>query len=224
MYHTPCVQFEMSRVALVVVGNSILEGRLRNIMSRRGWSTEICQDGDKAVDEYVRLKPELVFLVLDLPTMDGHIAALEMRETDSNARIIFVSSKTRLSKTQDAAYSSGAVATLITPVTFSDIDEKWEEIMGDIPDAPGLPDLDALYPELEEPNPPTLPPLPSLPPLPALPTAPEPVIEKPKKKRWRKLKLLILSLLILSSALGIAHYLEYVDLQDYYDELLTVIN
>ena len=223
MYHTPCVQFEMSRVALVVVGNSILEGRLRNIMSRRGWSTEICQDGDKAVDEYVRLKPELVFLALDLPTMDGHIAALEMRETDSNARIIFVSSKTRLSKTQDAAYSSGAVATLITPVTFSDIDEKWEEIMGDIPEAPGLPDLDALYPELEEPEP-VLPPLPELPPLPPLPAEPPTLIEKPKKKRGQKLTLLILLTILIGSGLGIAHYLEYIDIKEFYDNLLGFFN
>ena len=80
MYHSLCERFGMSRVALVVVGNSIIEGRLRNIMSRRGWSVEICQDGDKAVDEYVRLEPEIVFLTLDLPTMDGHIAALEMRK------------------------------------------------------------------------------------------------------------------------------------------------
>ena len=222
MYHTPCVRFEMSRVALVVVGNSILEGRLRNIMSRRGWSVEICNDGDKAVDEYVRLEPELVFLTLDLPTMDGHIAALEMRETDPKARIIFVSSKTRLSKTQDAAYSSGAVLTLVTPVAFSDIDEKWEEIMGDIPEAPGLPDLDALYPELEEPTP-ILPPLPELPPLPTLPE-PQTVIEKPKKKRGRKLKLLILSIILISSGLGIAHYLEYIDMQNYYDVLLDFFN
>ncbi len=222
MYHAPCVRFEMSRVALIVVGNSILEGRLRNIMSRRGWSVEICNDGDKAVDEYVRLEPELVFLTLDLPTMDGHIAALEMRETDPKARIIFVSSKTRLSKTQDAAYSSGAVLTLVTPVAFSDIDEKWEEIMGDIPEAPGLPDLDALYPELEEPTP-ILPPLPELPPLPTLPE-PQTVIEKPKKKRGRKLKLLILSIILISSGLGIAHYLEYIDMQNYYDDLLDFFN
>ena len=222
MYHTPCVRFEMSRVALVVVGNSILEGRLKNIMSRRGWSVEICNDGDKAVDEYVRLEPELVFLTLDLPTMDGHIAALEMRETDPKARIIFVSSKTRLSKTQDAAYSSGAVLTLVTPVAFSDIDEKWEEIMGDIPEAPGLPDLDALYPVLEEPTP-ILPPLPELPPLPPHPE-PQTVIEKPKKKRGRKLKLLILSIILISSGLGIAHYLEYIDMQNYYDVLLDFFN
>ena len=222
MYHAPCVRFEMSRVALVVVGNSILEGRLRNIMSRRGWSVEICNDGDKAVDEYVRLEPELVFLTLDLPTMDGHIAALEMRETDPKARIIFVSSKTRLSKTQDAAYSSGAVLTLVTPVAFSDIDEKWEEIMGDIPEAPGLPDLDALYPELEEPAP-IIPPLPELPPLPKLPE-PQTVVEKPKKKRGRKLKLFIFSIILISSGLGIAQYLEYIDIQNHYEDLLNVFN
>lgn len=223
MYHTPCVRFEMSRVALVVVGNSILEGRLRNIMSRRDWSVEICHDGDKAVDEYVRLEPELVFLTLDLPTIDGHIAALEMRETDPKARIIFVSSKTRLSKTQDAAYSSGAVLTLVTPVAFSDIDEKWEEIMGDIPEAPGLPDLDALYPELEEPEP-VLPPLPELPPLPPLPVEPQTLIEKPKKKRGQKLKLLILLTILIGSGLGIAHYLEYIDIKEYYDNLLGFFN
>jgi CheY-like chemotaxis protein len=213
----------MSRVALVVVGNSILEGRLRNIMSRRDWSVEICHDGDKAVDEYVRLEPELVFLTLDLPTIDGHIAALEMRETDPKARIIFVSSKTRLSKTQDAAYSSGAVLTLVTPVAFSDIDEKWEEIMGDIPEAPGLPDLDALYPELEEPEP-VLPPLPELPPLPPLPVEPQTLIEKPKKKRGQKLKLLILLTILIGSGLGIAHYLEYIDIKEYYDNLLGFFN
>ena len=223
MYHAPCVQFEMSRVALVVVGNSVLEGRLRNIMSRRGWSVEICQDGDKAVDEYVRLEPELVFMALDLPKMDGHIAALEMRESDPKARIIFVSSKTRLSKTQDAAYSSGAVVTLVTPVAFSDIDEKWEEIMGDIPEAPGLPDLDALYPELEEPEP-VLPPLPELPPLPPLSVEPQTITEKPKKKRRRKLKLLILTMILIVSGLGIAHYLEYIDMQDFYDKLLDFFN
>ena len=223
MYHAPCVQFEMSRVALIVVGNSVLEGSLRNIMSRRGWSVEICQDGDKAVDEYVRLEPELVFMALDLPTMDGHIAALEMRESDPKARIIFVSSKTRLSKTQDAAYSSGAVATLVTPVAFRDIDEKWEEIMGDIPEAPGLPDLDALYPELEEPEP-VLPPLPELPPLPPLSVEPQTITEKPKKKRGRKLKLLILTMILIVSGLGIAHYLEYIDMQDFYGKLLDFFN
>ena len=221
MYNVPCVAFEMSRVALVVVANSILAGRIRDIMSRRGWDTEICDDGDKAVDEYVRLEPDIVFLSLDLPTMDGHIAALEMRETDSEARIAFVSSKTRLSKTQDAAYSSGAVTTLVTPITFGSVDKEWQNITGDIPEAPGLSDLDALYPDIEDPEPelPILPPLPSLPP----PMVLQPVIPKSKPKS-RKLKLFVLSVLIIGSTLGVLHYLEYLDINAYLDDLLSLIN
>jgi CheY-like chemotaxis protein len=212
----------MSRVALVVVANSITEGRIRDIMSRKGWEAEICHDGDKAVDEYVRLNPDLVFLSLDLPTMDGHIAALEMRETNSNARIAFVSSKARLSKTRDAAYSSGAVTTLVTPITFDSTERKWDEIMGDIPEAPGLSDLDALYPEIAEPEP-EMPALPSLPPLPP-PAIIQPLEEKSKPKKRRKLKLSILLFLIAVSSVGLVHYLGYIDLEIYFDKILRLID
>ena len=212
----------MSRVALVVVANSITEGRIRDIMSRKGWEAEICHDGDKAVDEYVRLNPDLVFLSLDLPTMDGHIAALEMRETNSNARIAFVSSKARLSKTRDAAYSSGAVTTLVTPITFDSTERKWDEIMGDIPEAPGLSDLDALYPEIAEPEP-EMPALPSLSPLPP-PAIIQPLEEKSKPKKRRKLKLSILLFLIAVSSVGLVHYLGYIDLEIYFDKILRLID
>ena len=222
MYNAPCVPFNMSRVALVVVANSITEGRIRDIMSRKGWEAEICHDGDKAVDEYVRLNPDLVFLSLDLPTMDGHIAALEMRETNSNARIAFVSSKARLSKTRDAAYSSGAVTTLVTPITFDSTERKWDEIMGDIPEAPGLSDLDALYPEIAEPEP-EMPALPSLPPLPP-PAIIQPLEEKSKPKKRRKLKLSILLFLIATSSVGLVHYLGYIDLEIYFDKILRLID
>jgi CheY-like chemotaxis protein len=216
MYNAPRVLFDMPRVALVVVANSIISGRIRDIMSRRGWGTEICHDGDKAVDEYVRLEPDMVFLSLDLPTMDGHIAALEMRETDSKARIVFVSSKARLSKTRDAAYSSGAVTTLVTPITFGSMERQWEEIVGGIPDAPGLSDLDALYPAIEEPV--DIPASPSFPPLPP-PIVLEPVVEKEMPKKRRKLKLLILTLVIIGSLTGIAHNLGYVEIH-LLDEIL----
>ena len=222
MYNAPCVPFNMSRVALVVVANSITEGRIRDIMSRKGWEAEICHDGDKAVDEYVRLNPDLVFLSLDLPTMDGHIAALEMRETNSNARIAFVSSKARLSKTRDAAYSSGAVTTLVTPITFDSTERKWDEIMGDIPEAPGLSDLDALYPEIAEPEP-EMSAQPSLPPLPP-PVILQPLEEKSKPKKRRKLKLSILLFLIAVSSVGLVHYLGYIDLEIYFDKILRIID
>ena len=199
--------------ALIVHENGITASRLKSIMSQRGWVSRICDDGDKAVDEYVKMKPSMVFLGLNLPTMDGHVAALEIRESDPEAPIIFVVSKSRLSKANDAAYSAGAVSVLITPLTRADIDQKWVLMNGPIPNAPGLADLDALYPDLEdEPSP--LPPLPSPPlseepsqidaPLTPLPPLPEP--SKPKRKR-RVLRILILIATIGSIGFGAAFYL-----------------
>jgi len=183
-------------------------------MSQRGWDSRICDDGDKAVDEYVKMKPDMVFMGLNLPTMDGHVAALEIRESDSGARIVFVVSKSRLNKANDAAYSAGAVSVLVTPLTRADVDQKWVLMNGPIPDAPGLADLDDLYPDLEE-EPPALPPLPDLeapgeieaPPSPMMPL-PEP----PKPRRTRRLLPLLALLIVVSIGVGAAFYLGVIEL------------
>ena len=201
--------------ALIVHENGITASRLKSIMSQRGWASRICNDGDKAVDEYVKMKPNMVFMGLNLPTMDGHVAALEIRESDPEARVVFVVSKSRMSKANDAAYSAGAVSVLVTPLTRADIDQKWVLMNGPIPNAPGLADLDALYPEIEE-EPPDLPPLPTLPVEPSqidaqpspLPPLPEP--PKPKRKR-RALRILILMATIASIGFGTAFYLGFVE-------------
>ncbi|MDP6912909.1 MAG: response regulator [Candidatus Thalassarchaeaceae archaeon] len=201
--------------ALIVHENGITASRLKSIMSQRGWVSQICNDGDKAVDEYVKMKPNMVFMGLNLPTMDGHVAALEIRESDPEARVVFVVSKSRLSKANDAAYSAGAVSVLVTPLTRADIDQKWVLMNGPIPNAPGLADLDVLYPEIEEETP-DLPPLPTLPVEPSqidaqpssLPPLPEP--PKPKRKR-RALRILILMSTIASIGFGTAFYLGFVE-------------
>ena len=200
---------EEQPLALVVVGNATTEGRIRSIMKHQGWRTEFCGDGDKAVDEYVRLQPDLVFLALDIPSMDGHIAALEMRETDYSARIVIVTSRSGTVKAGDAAYSTGAVGVLVTPLTQSVFDEQWETMMGEIPPAPGLADLDELYPEVEEETP--VLPMPSLmPPMPEtveMPSEDAPEPEPPVKKRGWGRRLLIL--LILSAAATGAYVVLY---------------
>tara|TARA_Y100000768_G_scaffold101695_1_gene74314 strand:+ start:428 stop:991 length:564 start_codon:yes stop_codon:yes gene_type:complete len=187
-------------------------------MSQRGWESEICNDGDTAVDEYVRIKPEMVFMGLNLPTMDGHVAALEIRESDPQARVIFVVSKSRLAKANDAAYSAGAVAVLVTPLTRSDIDQKWVMMNGPIPEAPGLGDLDELYPDVEEEVQPAQPPIPLIadsaethvsapnglpPPLPEPPAS--------KRKRGKALALAIITISILAG-LAATLYLDLVEI------------
>ena len=198
---------ESKPTALIVHENRITASRLRSIMRQRGWKSEICDDGDKAVDEYVRIKPDMVFMGLNLPTMDGHVAALEIRESDPQARVIFVVSKSRLAKANDAAYSAGAVTVLVTPLTRSDVDQKWVIMNGPIPDAPGLDDLDELYPDLKEEEQPTLPQIPMIadgaethaPPPDELPPLPEQPVTKRKKR-----KVLILAIITMSMLAGLA--------------------
>ena len=136
-----------AQLVLIVDNNPMGTMRLSQIFTQKGWRIEVCEDGDLAVDTYVQHRPDLVLLSLDIPTMDGHTAALEMRESDSEARIAFMAPRTQRQLAADATHSAGAVAWLEKPVTQSIIDDNWEMIMGDIPEAPGLEDLDQLYPE-----------------------------------------------------------------------------
>ena len=195
--------------ALIVLRNQISAARIQSILHQRGWLTELCGDGDRAVDQYVNLKPDLVFIGLDIPTLDGHVAALEMRESDHKARIVFVTSRTRLAKAEDAAFSAGAVAVLTSPLTQADFDQNWVLMNGPIPDAPGLADLDELYPELEDEEP-TPPPLPELPPLGEMPPMPAP--DEPPKKKRRLLPVVVLLLLLAGAATGAALYLGAIEI------------
>ena len=83
------VKDEEAPTVLLVDNNQMSLHRLTNIFRQREFNVVTCEDGDKAVDEYIRIDPELVVLALDIPSMDGHLAALEMREHGKDCRILF---------------------------------------------------------------------------------------------------------------------------------------
>ena len=214
---------EESPTVLIVDNNAMSVQRLSRLFKVKDFNIEICEDGDQAVDEYIRLDPELVALSLDIPSLDGHLAALEMREHGGEARILFIAPKRLSSLAQDAALSAGAVACLEKPISASSLEEKWEQILGPIPEAPGLEDLDQLYPEerikVEEDDGPL--PLPALPALPGMPLPGELSVTSPPElsvtlppleataipsKKSGKLKFVLLLLVV---ALGGVGYYAY---------------
>ena len=87
------------------------------------------------MDEYIRLDPELVVISLDIPSMDGHLAALEMREHGKDCRILFSAPKRQARLAQDATISAGAVGCFEKPITASAIDSIWNLVLGLIPEA-----------------------------------------------------------------------------------------
>jgi len=204
---------EEAPLALLVDNNEMALFRMNEIFRQRNYRVIECQNGDKAVDLFITEQPDLVIISLDIPGLDGHVAALEMRESRRDARVIFVTPRNKLELAEDAAFSAGAVALLQKPVTQSSIDEVWDLVMGDIPDAPGIEDLDQLYPnvvddvevsvELEQ--------LPEPPPPSALPALGPP----PKRKKKGKGLLIVAILLFFGSAGAIGYGLytmEYIPL------------
>jgi len=195
---------------LLVDNNQMSVHRLTSIFRQREFNVVVCEDGDRAVDEFIRIDPELVVLALDIPSLDGHLAALEMREHSNDCRILFSAPKRQSQLAHDATYSAGAIGWVEKPITASSIETIWPMVLGPIPSAPGLQDLDEIHPadDMVEPEPDMeLPPLPmpaELPPLPINPVIVDDVA-KPKKKKSSKAKRLF-TVLILFSIIGGAGY------------------
>ena len=208
------VEDEEAPTVLIVDNNKMSLHRLTNIFRQREFNVVTCEDGDKAVDEYIRLDPELVVLSLDIPSLDGHLAALEMREHGKDCRILFSAPKRQARLAQDATHSAGAIGWVEKPITASAIESIWDMVLGPIPEAPGLQDLDSIHPveemvEVEKDEGPMPMPLPL--PLPAedavlapLPINPLPVEERTvRKKKSSKGKRLMI-VLVIFTGLGAA--------------------
>ena len=196
------IEDEEAPTVLIVDNNQMSLHRLTAIFRQREFNVVTCEDGDKAVDEYIRLDPELVVMSLDIPSMDGHLAALEMREHGKECRILFSAPKRQAQLAQDASHSAGAIGWVEKPITAAAIESIWGLVLGPIPEAPGLEDLDSIHPVeemivVEE----DVAPLPILPlPTPAI----NPVINqtKPKKRSSKTKRLLII--LVMFTSLGAA--------------------
>ena len=207
------VSSEDAPTVLIVDNNQMSIMRLKEVFRKRGFALIVCEDGDVAVDEYIRINPELVVMSLDIPSLAGHLAALEMREHGGDSRILFIAPNRLSDLAEQATYSAGAVGWLTKPVTQSQLDEIWDQVLGDIPEAPGLEDLDKLYPEDRikvEPDDalPALPPIAELPDLQDLPplevtVSEDTPAEKPKKKK--RLRNFLIFLLLVGAGASVAY-------------------
>ena len=63
MAYVSQTQDENAPTVLIVENNAMSIQRLTNIFKIKDFNIEICQDGDKAVDEYIRIDPELVLIL-----------------------------------------------------------------------------------------------------------------------------------------------------------------
>ena len=94
---------------ILICDDSILARKqLKDIILSFGKPTFIeTSNGQGAIDSYKKEQPNLVFLDIVMPVKDGNVAIREIREFDSSAEIIIVSSVGTQAQLK-AAISAGA--------------------------------------------------------------------------------------------------------------------
>jgi CheY-like chemotaxis protein len=103
MAYVTAADEDSAPTVLIVDNNPMSTRRLTEVFRVKEFHVVVCEDGDQAVDEYIRLDPELVVIALDIPTLDGHLAALEMREHGGEGRIVFITPRRLADLARDAS-------------------------------------------------------------------------------------------------------------------------
>ena len=196
-------------ISMIAIRDPITAGRISMIMRQRGWASKIIGDDNDILRQYLNLKPRVTFLGLEVGSSTGEIVALRIKEVDSQARIVFVSSRSKSDLVRQASYSAGAVSALSTPVLASEIEKAWPKIMGVVPNAPGLAALEPRDPPISNILP--LPPEPSqfVSTAPTQPNPPSPPIHLPVRSKRRGRLWIIFGLVALAMSGSIAYYLTF---------------
>lgn len=80
---------------LLVEDEDMLSMIIKDTMETRGYTVIAVNDGKKALDVFTLEKPDLVILDIMLPTTNGYVVALQIREKDADVPILFLSAKSQ---------------------------------------------------------------------------------------------------------------------------------
>lgn len=78
-------------LALVVDDDLGSRAVLATVAERQGFDIALGSDGREAVESAKRLRPDLIFLDVDMPRLDGLAALEEIRESDAHVPVVVVS-------------------------------------------------------------------------------------------------------------------------------------
>ncbi len=76
---------------MIVDDSSSVRALLRLILAPMQCELVECSDGEEAVETYTRIRPDLVLMDIEMPVMDGIIAAEQLLAGDPNAAVIMMS-------------------------------------------------------------------------------------------------------------------------------------
>lgn len=113
---------------LIVDDAAFMRMMLRDILTKNGFEVVgEAKDGLEAVEQYNKLRPDLVTMDVTMPNMDGVQAVKAIRQLDPNAKIIMCSAMGQKSVVMDSVLA-GAKDFIIKPFQTEKVLEAIEKI------------------------------------------------------------------------------------------------
>jgi two-component system chemotaxis response regulator CheY len=105
---------EMAKI-LLADDAAFMRMTIKNALAKEGYTdVHEAADGLQAVEQYNELKPDLVFMDITMPNMDGLEALKAIKSSDANAKVIMCSAMGQEAMVIDAV-KSGAKDFIVKP-------------------------------------------------------------------------------------------------------------
>ena len=120
----------MSGKILIVDDAAFMRMMIKDILEKHGYEVVgEAADGAEAVEKYKELKPDIVWMDLTMPEMDGIQALKEIRKIDSDAKVIMCSAMGQQAMVIDAI-QAGAKDFIVKPFQADRVIEAIKKTLG----------------------------------------------------------------------------------------------
>jgi len=107
---------------MIVEDSNLMISVIRNFIKKSGKEIDVIEahSGEESVEKYNAEKPDLVFMDIKMPGMDGITALEKIREADGNAKIVMCTSL-KEPEQEERAKNAGCVGYITKPFSSEDI-------------------------------------------------------------------------------------------------------
>ncbi len=116
---------------MIVEDSNLMISVIKNFIKKSGKPIDIIEayNGQDGVDKYKKEKPDMVFMDIKMPMMDGITALEKIKEHDKNAKVVMCTSLKEPEQEQRCK-KAGCVGYITKPFSSEDILGEIKKIFG----------------------------------------------------------------------------------------------
>ncbi len=120
----------MAKGILVVDDAAFMRMMIKDVLTKNGYEVlGEAENGQKGIDKYKELNPDLVIMDITMPEVDGIQAVKEIKKMDPNAKIIMCSAMGQQAMVIDAI-QAGAKDFIVKPFQADRVIEAVKKVIG----------------------------------------------------------------------------------------------